>query len=81
MLRAMSSLTLNVSRYGASTTFLGNLFQCLTTPIVKNFSLYPICHLLSYSLPLDRKRLPSVLMEPSLLQSEQPLLSQPVLVG
>jgi len=26
---------------GASTTSLGNLFQCLTTPTVKDFSLNP----------------------------------------
>ncbi|KAK4827968.1 hypothetical protein QYF61_022670, partial [Mycteria americana] len=31
LLRALSNLTLNVSRGGASTTSLGNLFQCLTT--------------------------------------------------
>ena len=31
LLRALSSLTLSVSRDGASTTSLGNLFQCFTT--------------------------------------------------
>ena len=35
--RATSSLALNASRDGASTTSLGNLFQCLTTLWVKNF--------------------------------------------
>ena len=37
--RATSSLALNVSRDGASTTSLGNLFQCVTTLCVKNFLL------------------------------------------
>ena len=41
LLRALSSLTLNVSRDGVSTTTLVNLCQCLTTLMVKNF-LYPI---------------------------------------
>jgi len=39
LLRTPSSLTLNISRDGASTTSLGNLFQCLTTLTVKNFFL------------------------------------------
>jgi len=43
VLRALSSLTLNVSRNGASPTSLGNLFQCFTTLLIKKtFSLYPI---------------------------------------
>ena len=37
--RATSSLTLNASRDGASTTSLGNLFRCDTTLCVKNFLL------------------------------------------
>ena len=37
--RATSSLALNASSNGASTTFLGNLFQCVTTLCVKNFLL------------------------------------------
>ena len=37
--RATSSLALNASRDGASTTSLGNLFQCVTTLCVKNFLL------------------------------------------
>ena len=37
--RATSSLALNASRDGASTTSLGNLFQCVTTLCVKNFFL------------------------------------------
>ena len=37
--RATSSLALNASRDGASTTSLGNLFQCVTILCVKNFLL------------------------------------------
>ena len=37
--RATSSLALSASRDGASTTSLGNLFQCVTTLCVKNFLL------------------------------------------
>ena len=36
LLTAPSSLALNTSREGASTTSLGNLFQCLTTLTVNN---------------------------------------------
>jgi len=39
LLKAPSSQALNISREGASTTSLDNLFQCLTTLIAKNFSL------------------------------------------
>ena len=35
--RATSSLAFNAFRDGASTASLGNLFQCVTTPCVKNF--------------------------------------------
>jgi len=31
-----------VSRDGAATTFLGNLYQCLITVIVKQYLLYPV---------------------------------------
>ncbi|KAK4823599.1 hypothetical protein QYF61_003799 [Mycteria americana] len=48
--RAPSNLTLNVSRDGASTTSLGNLFQCLTTLIIKNFFLISSLNLSSFSL-------------------------------
>jgi len=37
--RATSSLALNASGDGASTTSLGNLVQCITTLCVKNFLL------------------------------------------
>lgn len=36
---ASSSLALNAPRDGASTDFLGSLFQCLATLCVKNFLL------------------------------------------
>lgn len=42
LLRAPSSLTLRVSRDGASTTSLGNLSQCFVTLTVKNSPLYLI---------------------------------------
>lgn len=37
--RALSSLTLNAPRDGASTASLSNLFQCFTTLVIKNSSL------------------------------------------
>ena len=39
MLRAQSSLALNVAKDGASTTSLGNLFQCLFSLTIKIFFL------------------------------------------
>ena len=39
LLTALSSLTLNTTRYKASTTLLGNIFQCLITLIIKYFFL------------------------------------------
>lgn len=39
-IRAPSSLTLTISRDRTSTIPLGNLYQCLTTLIIKSFSLY-----------------------------------------
>ncbi|KAK4832884.1 hypothetical protein QYF61_026434 [Mycteria americana] len=70
LLRALSNLTLNVARDGALTTSLGNLFQCFTTLIAKNFFLISIL-----------KGCNEVSPEPSLLQAEQPQLSQPFLTG
>jgi len=57
VLKAQSNLALNTSREGASTAFLGNLFQCLTTLRVKN--LFPISNLNLPSFSL--KPLPLVL--------------------
>ena len=42
VLRALSSLVLSVSGDRASTTSLGNLFQYLSTLVVKTSSIYPI---------------------------------------
>jgi len=50
LLRAPSSLTLNISRDGASTASLGSPFQCFTTLTVKNFFLILRRNLLSFSL-------------------------------
>lgn len=59
-----SNLTLSLSKDGASTTSLCNLFQCVTTCIIKE--LFPISsvNLQSFSL----KRLPLVLSQKSLLK-------------
>ncbi|KAK4824741.1 hypothetical protein QYF61_018213 [Mycteria americana] len=89
LLKAPSSLTLNVSRDRASTTSLGNLFQCLTTLIFKTIAPCPV------TTGLAKKSVPvfpigslevlegcsKVSLQPSRLQAEQPQLSQPVLVG
>ncbi|KAK4822133.1 LOW QUALITY PROTEIN: hypothetical protein QYF61_010256 [Mycteria americana] len=50
LLRAPSNLSLNVSRDGASITSLGNLFQCFTILIVKNFFLISSLNLPLFSL-------------------------------
>jgi len=50
--RATSSQALNGSRDGASTTSLGNLFQCVTTLCVKNF------------LPISNLNLPCLSLKP-----------------
>ncbi|KAK4831893.1 LOW QUALITY PROTEIN: hypothetical protein QYF61_020040 [Mycteria americana] len=93
LLRASSNLTLNVSRDEASTTSLGNLFLCFTTLIVKNFFLKSSLNLPSLGLKplllgLSQQALLKILEgcykvspQPSLLQAEQPQLSQPVLIG
>ena len=97
LLRTPSNLTLNVSRDGASITSLGNLFQCFTTLIVKNFFPTSSLNLPSSSLkpghaktsvPMFLRSPLEVLKghnkfspKPSLFQVEQPQLSQPFLVG
>jgi len=85
LLWAPSSLTLNVSRDGVSTTSLCNLFQCLITFTVKNVFLISSLNLPSFGLKLLRSLSPSFLQAPfryckvspqhSLLQAEQPQLS------
>ncbi|KAK4832092.1 hypothetical protein QYF61_020707 [Mycteria americana] len=61
LLKAPSNLALNTSRDGAATTSLGNLFQGLTTLIVKNFFLIsnlnlPSCSLKPLPLPCPCKK-------------------------
>jgi len=91
LLRAPSSLAWNTSREGAVTASLGSLFQCLTTFTVKNvflvsslpsFSLNPLPLVLSLHTVFlvgrlqvlqDHNKVPP---DSSLLQAEQPYLSQ-----
>jgi len=49
VLRAPSSLTMNVSSNEAPTTTVGTLFQCLTALSVKSFLLITNLNLLSFS--------------------------------
>ena len=51
VLRALSNLTLGVSRDRTSTTSLGNLCQCLTILMVKIFSLMSNLNLLVAAFP------------------------------
>ena len=66
--RATSSLALDASRDGASTTSLGNPFQCDTTLCVKNFLLISNLNLLCLSL----KPFPLVLSLSTLVSSHSP---------
>ena len=50
LLKALSSLASNTCRDGASTASLGNLFQCLSTLIGKNFFLISNLNPPSFSL-------------------------------
>ena len=52
LLSALSSLTLNVSTDRASTTYLGNLCQCLTTLSIKNILLISVFSVETISLCL-----------------------------
>jgi len=52
LIKVPSNLALSTSREQASTTFLGNLFQCLATLKVKNFFLLPNQNLPPFSLKL-----------------------------
>ena len=67
MPRATSSLAMNASREGASTTSL-NLFQCSTTPYVKNFFLISNLNLPCLSL----KPFPLVFSPSTLINSHSP---------
>jgi len=53
LLRVPSNLALNTAREGASTASLGNLGQCLTTLMVKNFFLISDLNLPSFALELS----------------------------
>ena len=66
--RATSSLASNASRDGASTTSLGNLFQCVTTLWVKNFLLISYLNLPCLSL----KPFPLVVSLSTLVNSRSP---------
>jgi len=74
LLRAPSRLALHVSEDEASTTSLGNLFQCLITLILKSLFLFNL-NLPSSSL----KPFPLVLSQQTLLKSLSPSLLQPPL--
>ena len=50
LLRAPSNLALNTAREGAATASLGNLFQCFTTLMLKNFFQTSNLNLPSFSL-------------------------------
>jgi len=50
LLRAPSNLALNTAREGAATASLGNLGQCFTTLMVKNFFLIFSLNLPSFTL-------------------------------
>ena len=73
MLRAPSNLTLSACMDGASTTTPGNLFQCLTTLIVKNYFLIYSLNIPSFSLKL----FPLALSLQTLLKSLSPSFLQP----
>ena len=73
-LRTHSSLALDVSRNRASTTSLGNLFQCLTTLTVKYFFLISNLNLPSISL----KPFPLVLSPQTLLMNLSPSFLYPI---
>ena len=68
LLRAPSNLALNTSREGAGTASLGNLFQCLTSHIIKNFLLMCSLNLTLFSL----EPLPLVLLLCVLVKSPSP---------
>ncbi|KAK4826814.1 hypothetical protein QYF61_011622, partial [Mycteria americana] len=78
LVKAPSNLTLNTSNDGASTTSLGNLVQCPTTlisnPTLCQFKTSAPCPVTTDLVLKGHKK---VSPEPSLLQAEQPQLSQP----
>jgi len=66
--RATANLALSASRDGASTSYLGNLFQCVNTLCVKNFFLISNLNLPCLSL----KPFPLVLSLSTLVNSPSP---------
>jgi len=70
VLRAPSSLALNTAREGAAAASLGNLGQCLTTLMGKNFFLISNLNLPSFSLEL----FPLALSLHTLVKSPSPIL-------
>ena len=72
VLRASSSLTLGVSRDGASTNFLVNLYQCVTIFIVQNLFLISYLNLPSFSLKLFPLGLPQQTLLKPVPSSLQP---------
>jgi len=73
LLRAPSNMALNVSRDGASTTSMGNPFQCFTTLTVKTVFLISSLNPPSFHLKL----LPLVLLQQALLKSLSPSYNPP----
>ena len=71
LLKATSNLALSTPREGASTTSLGQLFQCLTALIGKNFFLISNLNLHSFS----SKPLPLALSRHALVKSPSPAFS------
>ena len=72
LLKVPFNLALNASRQGTSTASLGNLFQCLTTLIVKTLFITSNINQPSFSL----KPLPLVLSLHALVQSPSPAFLQ-----
>ena len=70
LLRALSDLTMNIARDGASTTSLGNLCQCLATLIIEKFFLISSLNPPFFSLKLS----PLVLLPQALLKTLSPSL-------
>ncbi|KAK4817090.1 hypothetical protein QYF61_027921 [Mycteria americana] len=77
LLKAPLNLTLNTCNDGSSTASLGDLFLCLTNLI----ALLKVSLHLSYKPLLHIERLQYDSPEPSLLQAEQPQLSQPFFIA
>jgi len=73
VLQAPYNLALNTAREGTATASLGNLFQCFTTLMVKNFFLISNLNLPSFSL----EPFPLVLSLHALVKSPSPSFLSP----